>query len=39
MSKDRNIFERRGNYKPFEYPEMEPFVKAIQRTYWIVDEA
>jgi ribonucleoside-diphosphate reductase beta chain len=38
MSKERNIFERRGNYKPFEYPEMEPFVKAIQRTYWIVDE-
>tara|TARA_R110000744_G_scaffold7342_6_gene25368 strand:- start:3593 stop:4657 length:1065 start_codon:yes stop_codon:yes gene_type:complete len=34
----RNIFERRENYKPFDYPELEPYVKAIQRTYWIVDE-
>jgi ribonucleoside-diphosphate reductase beta chain len=38
MSKERNMFEAREVYKPFEYDELEPFVKSIQRTYWIVDE-
>ena len=38
MSKERNIFEPREVYKPFEYNELEKYVKAIQRTYWVVDE-
>ncbi len=33
-----SIFDERINYKPFEYPACEGFVKAIQGSYWVVDE-
>lgn len=39
--RDRNkpdIFRPRVAYKPFEYPQMEKFVSAIQQSYWVVDE-
>ena len=32
------IFDKRKNYKPFEYPEVMVFVKSINQTYWKVDE-
>lgn len=32
------IFDKRKNYKPFEYPEVQPLIDSINRTYWIVDE-
>lgn len=32
------IFDKRKNYKPFEYPEVMMFVKSINQTYWKVDE-
>ena len=38
MNKERNIFERREVFKPYEYPEVDDYVKAIQRTYWVHDE-
>ena len=38
MTKDRDIFQPREIYKPFEYSEVEPFIKAIQSTYWVHDE-
>ena len=33
-----SIFDERINYKPFEYPECDQFIKAIQGSYWVVDE-
>ena len=33
-----SIFDERINYKPFEYPECIKFKKAIQGSYWVVDE-
>ena len=33
-----SIFTKREVFKPFEYPEVEPFIKAVQRTFWIHDE-
>lgn len=39
--RDRNkpdIFRPRQAYKPFEYPELNKYVGAIQQSYWIKDE-
>jgi ribonucleoside-diphosphate reductase beta chain len=33
-----SVFEERINHKPFEYPECVQFKKAIQGSYWVVDE-
>lgn len=38
MMKERNIFQPREVFKPYEYPEVEDYIKAIQRTYWVHDE-
>ena len=38
MSKERNIFEKREQFKPYEYPEVEKYNDAINKTYWIHDE-
>ena len=32
------IFEKRVNFKPFEYPELIEFMKAIRHSYWLEDE-
>ncbi len=32
------IFERRTAFKPFEYPHVVPFKKAIQHSFWTEDE-
>ncbi len=34
----RDIFKRRINFKPFEYPELIEYMEAIQQSYWVVDE-
>jgi len=34
----RNIFVKRTAMKPYEYPEVVPFRKAISHSYWTVDE-
>lgn len=34
----RDIFKKRINYKPFEYPEVMELVKVINQTYWKVEE-
>lgn len=33
-----NIFEKRVNYKPFEYPEVMTFVDSINKSYWVHSE-
>lgn len=33
-----NIFEKRENIKPYEYPSLIQYGKSIQNSYWIVDE-
>lgn len=33
-----SIFEKRINYKPFEYQEALTFTEAIQKTYWVHNE-
>ncbi len=33
-----NIFEKRVNYKPFEYPEVLTFVDAINKSFWVHSE-
>lgn len=33
-----SIFERRENYKPFEYPEVMDFVNAMNRSFWVHSE-
>ncbi len=33
-----NIFKKRINYKPFEYPQIMDFVKAINNTFWVHEE-
>lgn len=35
---ERNLLEKRLNYKPFEYPEVMAFVKAINNTFWVHEE-
>ncbi len=32
------IFDKRVNYKPFEYPEAMDFVKTINKTFWVHEE-
>lgn len=34
----RNLLKKRINYKPFEYPEVMDFVKAINNTFWVHEE-
>jgi ribonucleoside-diphosphate reductase beta chain len=34
----RNIFEKRINLKPYEYPELYEYVDAIRHSYWIHTE-
>jgi ribonucleoside-diphosphate reductase beta chain len=33
-----NIFEKRINYKPFEYPEVLDFTEAINKSFWVHSE-
>ena len=33
-----SIFDKRVNYKPFEYPEILTFTEAIQKAYWVHGE-
>lgn len=33
-----NVFEKRVNFKPFEYPELYDYVDAINHSYWIHTE-
>ncbi|WGD36117.1 ribonucleotide-diphosphate reductase subunit beta [Olleya sp. YS] len=33
-----NIFEKRINFKPFEYPQLYEYVNAIRHSYWIHTE-
>ncbi len=32
------MLEKRINYKPFEYPEVQSFIDAINKTYWVHSE-
>jgi ribonucleoside-diphosphate reductase beta chain len=34
----RNIFSKRASYKPFEYPDIIDFRKAIHQSFWTADE-
>lgn len=34
----RNIFEKRTTFKPFEYPDILDYKKAINHSYWLVSE-
>lgn len=36
--RERNIFEKRVNLKPYEYPELNEYVDAIRHSYWIHSE-
>jgi len=36
--RQRSIFERRINLKPYEYPELYEYVPAIRHSYWIHSE-
>ena len=33
-----NIFEKRINYKPFEYPQLKELWELIEKTFWTVSE-
>ena len=33
-----SIFEKRTNYKPFEYPEVLSFIDIINKSYWVHNE-
>ena len=33
-----DIFKKRVNYKPFEYPEVVNFTDAIDKSFWSVSE-
>jgi ribonucleoside-diphosphate reductase beta chain len=37
-SRTTNIFEKRINLKPYEYPELNEYVDAIRHSYWIHTE-
>ncbi len=37
-ARKRNIFEKRINLKPYEYPELLEYVDAIRHSYWIHTE-
>ena len=32
------LFDKRVNYKPFEYPEVLQFTEAINRSFWVHSE-
>ena len=32
------IFDKRKNYKPFEYPQVQPLIDAMNQTFWTVEE-
>ncbi len=36
--RERDIFKRRANLKPYEYPELYEYVDAIRHSYWIHTE-
>ena len=38
QKRKRNIFEKRINLKPYEYPELYEYVSAIRHSYWIHSE-
>lgn len=38
MGSERDIFKKRVNYKPFEYPEVLQFIEAINKSYWVHSE-
>ncbi len=38
MARQRDIFKRRVNLKPYEYPELAEFVNAIRHSYWVHTE-
>ncbi|MGD1947747.1 MAG: ribonucleotide-diphosphate reductase subunit beta, partial [Croceivirga sp.] len=38
QSRQSNIFEKRINLKPYEYPELYEYVAAIRHSYWIHTE-
>ena len=38
MESGKNIFKKRVNYKPFEYPEVMTFIEAINKSYWVHSE-
>ncbi len=37
-NRESNIFEKRINLKPYEYPELNDYVDAIRHSYWIHTE-
>ena len=37
-NRKRNIFEKRINLKPYDYPELNEYVDAIRHSYWIHTE-
>ncbi|WP_298763096.1 ribonucleotide-diphosphate reductase subunit beta [uncultured Polaribacter sp.] len=37
-SRKKNIFEKRLNLKPYDYPELNEYVDAIRHSYWIHTE-
>lgn len=38
MYSKKNIFEKRINFKPFEYPNLVGFADSINKSYWLVSE-
>ena len=38
VKRERNIFAKRMNLKPYEYPELYEYVPAIRHSYWIHSE-
>lgn len=36
--RERRIFKKRSNLKPYEYPELIDYVKAIRHSYWVHTE-
>ena len=38
VKRERNIFAKRMNLKPYEYPELYEYVPAIRHSYWIHTE-
>ncbi len=36
--RERDIFRKRGNLKPYEYPELYEYVDAIRHSYWLHTE-
>jgi len=38
LARQRDIFRKRVNLKPYEYPELVEFVQAIRHSYWVHTE-